>query len=185
MHATYSTVKPRLLVTVSNQRVVAEVTVMNHVVNDGSLHTITGGHLFGGVPGNTNLVKFNDSVAWNDGRITAIQMLCGKYLLAFKIQYNGVWSVQRGFWNPACSENQTWTPAHEFGEDEWIQHAAFTGSRWPSVTFTTNKRQLETCGVPVTSPRYLEGGRLEYVSGIFGCYFDELQFYWSNYRDSN
>ncbi|WAR26967.1 PRD14-like protein, partial [Mya arenaria] len=130
--------------------------------SDGSLHTITGGHLFGGVPGNTNLVKFNDSVAWNDGRITAIQMLCGKYLLAFKIQYNGVWSVQRGFWNPACSENQTWTPAHEFGEDEWIQHAAFTGSRWPSVTFTTNKRQLETCGVPVTSPRYLEGGRLEY-----------------------
>ncbi|WAR27004.1 PRD14-like protein, partial [Mya arenaria] len=129
--------------------------------SDGSLHTITGGHLFGGVPGNTNLVKFNDSVAWNDGRITAIQMLCGKYLLAFKIQYNGVWSVQRGFWNPACSENQTWMPAHEFGEDEWIQHAAFTGSRWPSVTFTTNKRQLETCGVPVTSPRYLEGGRLE------------------------
>ncbi|XP_052795399.1 uncharacterized protein LOC128228251 [Mya arenaria] len=143
-------------------------------------HTITGGHTIGHSPIDDKLRRFNDSDSWNHGRISAIRMLCGQYLLALQVQYNGLWATKHGFWNPKCTENQSWTPTHYFGEDEWIDRAELTGGWYTSsITLTTNKRRLETCGIPVESPTFQESGRLEYVSGIFGCYFDRLQLHWS------
>ncbi|XP_052815406.1 uncharacterized protein LOC128242336 [Mya arenaria] len=142
---------------------------------------VVGGHLTGQIPVGSNLIIFNDSDAWNHGRITGIRMLCGQYLLAMAIQYNGVWAQRHGFWAGNCATNQTWTPIHFFEEDEWIQHAELTGSWFTSsVTFTTNKRRLETCGIP-EAVKFREGGRLEFVSGKFGCFFDRLQLHWSSY----
>ncbi|WAR26972.1 hypothetical protein MAR_012676 [Mya arenaria] len=100
--------------------------------------------------------------------------------------YNGQWAPQHGFWNPECATNQTWTPVYSFGPDEWITRASLTGEAYvSSVTFTTNKQQsLETCGIPATSTTsisVLEGGKLEYVTGMSGCYFDRLQLHWSDF----
>ncbi|XP_052815760.1 uncharacterized protein LOC128242582 [Mya arenaria] len=144
---------------------------------------VVGGHVMGHSTLVTDtLVHFNDSGAWNHGRITGIRMQCGQYLLAMLIQYNDVWAPKHGFWTDNCATNTSWTPFYYFGKDEWIQHAELTGSWYTSsVTFTTNKRRLETCGVPEAGAEFREGGRLEYVFGVFGCYFDSLQLHWSSY----
>ncbi|WAQ94013.1 hypothetical protein MAR_006484 [Mya arenaria] len=141
-----------------------------------------GGHVLGRSGPHKGLVRFNDSASWNHGRISALKMQCGQYLLALQVQYNGVWASKHGFWNNKCSTNQSWTPTYYFGEDEWIERAELTGGRYASsITLTTNKRRLETCGIPAVSPRFVESGRLEYVTGVFGCYFDRFQLYWSSY----
>ncbi|XP_052767205.1 uncharacterized protein LOC128207975 [Mya arenaria] len=145
-----------------------------------------GGHVLGHSGPYNGLVRFNDSASWNHGRISALKMQCGQYLLALQVQYNGVWASKHGFWNDKCSTNQSWTPTYYFGEDEWIERAELTGGRYASsITLTTNKRRLETCGIPAVSPRFVESGRLEYVAGIFGCYFDRFQLYWSSYHSSS
>ncbi|XP_052778379.1 uncharacterized protein LOC128218570 [Mya arenaria] len=144
---------------------------------------ITGGTTIGSSNTHDSLVRFNDSAAWNHTGITAIRMLCGQYLLALAIQYNGQWAPQHGFWNPECATNQTWTPVYSFGPDEWIERAKLTGDVYvSSVTFTTNNQQsLGTCGIPTTSISVLEGGKLEYVTGISGCFFNRLQLHWSDF----
>ncbi|XP_052782041.1 zymogen granule membrane protein 16-like [Mya arenaria] len=160
--------------------------VLCFVTHARSAHTITGGTTIGSDNIGDTLVRFNDRAHWSHGRITAIRMLCGQYLLALSIQYNGQWAPQHGFWNPECATNQTWTPVYSFGPDEWITRASLTGEAYvSSVTFTTNKQQsLETCGIPATSTTsisVLEGGKLEYVTGMSGCYFDRLQLHWSDF----
>ena len=146
--------------------------------------TIRDGYEWGRPPAEigNQLLYFNDEPAWNNGRITAIQMRCGDAFLAFRVQYNGVWTNTRGFWHEGCSPNKTWTPVHTFDADERIISAEVTNYAWPlSVTFTTNKRTLETCGVPNAPRIKVESGRrLEYFSGYYGCFFDRLQFYWSD-----
>ena len=128
----------------------------------------------------SNLVTFDDKDEWNGGRITAISMRCGPYPLAFRLQYNGVWAPINGFWSEACAPNNSWTPVHNFDDDEKIVSVEISDNWWlDSVTLTTNKRTLETCGIPNAAHINVETGkRLAYISGQYGCFFDHLQFHW-------
>lgn len=127
-----------------------------------------------------NLAHFDDKQSWRNGSITAIQMRCGDYFLAIRVQYNGLWTNEHGFWNENCAPNKTWTSVHTFDVDEHIISAEVSNYEWPtSITFTTNKRTLETCGKPIAANIKTEEGRqLAYFSGVYGCYFDRIQFHW-------
>ena len=54
-----------------------------------------------------------------------------------------------------------------------------------SITFTTNKRVLDTCGndAPDTSGKSVvtEGNGLQYISGRAGCVVDGLRFHWDHF----
>jgi len=131
------------------------------------------------------MTNFNDHDLWNNGLITAMSLHCGPYSFGIRVQYDGKWSPQYGCLVQGCLDASYANANITFDHDERIMSLNVGESPYghvASLTFTTNKRKLQKCGISYPNSTYTESGRrLEYVSGIYDdWYLYQLQFHWSD-----
>ena len=102
-------------------------------------------------------------------------------MYAMRIKYGGHQAERHGFWNQDCDRGAK-IFTYTFDDSEWIERVEIYHDAIyvHSATFITNRRRLDMCGTLTTGVKSVESGRrLEYISGVTGCWFDELQFHWA------
>ena len=113
--------------------------------------------------------------------ITEVQLICGVRMYAMRLTYGDHQAMRHGYWDKACgTEAETFT--YTLDNSEWIESVEvyYDETFVNSATFITNKRRRGMCGTITSGEYFVESGRrLEYISSVTGCWFDQLQFHWA------